>query len=150
MYFDASYENATTGATRENAHWGILEIADMGEAKRRGSRSQRVAAASTVIPTPDVMRDSMGFPESCRFVGYVVHLPDSDEFLAGASEPQPGVVLYQYAAAPGLAKVYANFRTALKIADDIQKHRTVVAYLFDHGTQWLVGFQGTEPEPQLA
>lgn len=75
----------------------------MGEAKRRGSRSQRVAAAATAIPAPDAVRDSVGFPESCRFIGYVVHLPNSDEFLAGASEPQPGVVLRQYAATPGLA-----------------------------------------------
>lgn len=122
----------------------------MGEAKRRGSRSQRVAAASSVNPSPEAMRDSMGFPESCRFVGYVVHLPDSDEFLAGASEPHPGAALYQYAATPGLATVYPNFRAALKVADGIQKHRTVVAYLFDHGTQWLVGFQGREPEQQIA
>ncbi|SOY77489.1 hypothetical protein CBM2589_U10006 [Cupriavidus taiwanensis] len=87
----------------------------------------------------------MGFPESCKFVGYIVHLPDSDEFLAGASEPEPGAFLYKYAATPDLAKAYPNFRTALKIADGIQKHRTVVAYLFDHGTQWLVGFEGGGP-----
>jgi hypothetical protein len=49
----------------------------------------------------------------------------------------------------GASQVYPNFRTALKIADGIQKHRTVVAYLFDHGTQWLVGFQVTE-KPQIA
>ncbi|MNN58240.1 hypothetical protein D3C81_1732790 [compost metagenome] len=92
----------------------------------------------------------MGFPESCKFVGYVVHLPDSDEFLAGASEPQPGAFLYQYAPTPDLAKIYPNLRAALKIAGGIRKHRTVVAYLFDHGTQWLVGFQDGEPEPHMA
>ncbi|SCU98989.1 hypothetical protein CNECB9_560048 [Cupriavidus necator] len=92
----------------------------------------------------------MGFPESCKFVGYVVHLPDSDEFVVSAREPQPGVMFYEYAVTPSLAKAYPNFRSALKIADGIQKLRTVVGYLFDHGSQWLVGFQGTEAEPQIS
>ncbi|WP_434032703.1 hypothetical protein [Cupriavidus sp. a3] len=122
----------------------------MGEARRRGSRDQRVGAAVSSQPTPETIRASMGFPESCKFVGYVVHLPDSDEFVASASEPRPGVMFYEYAVTPGLAKVYPHHRAALKIADGIQKHRTVVAYLFDHGTQWLVGFQGREPERQIA
>ncbi|MCP3025165.1 hypothetical protein [Cupriavidus basilensis] len=120
----------------------------MGEAKRRGSRDQRVAGASALIPTPESVRDNMGFPETCKFIGYVVHLPDSDEFLARATEPQPGVLLYQYAATPGLAKVYPQHHTASKVANGIQKHRTVVAFLFDHGTQWLVGFTDPETEPQ--
>ncbi|MET2529920.1 hypothetical protein [Ralstonia pseudosolanacearum] len=112
----------------------------MGEAKRRGSHAERMEAAIGSVPSPEAMRESMGFAASAKFVGYVVHLPDSDEFLAGATEPQRGVKVYQYAANPDLAKVFADYRVAAKQAAPIQKHRTVVAYLFDHDNQWLVGF----------
>ena len=36
-----------------------------------------------------------------KFVGYVVHLPDSDEFLAGAIVPQDGVTVYGAGVAAG-------------------------------------------------
>ena len=112
----------------------------MGEAKRRGSQTERVEAAIGAVPSPEAMRESMGFAASAKFVGYVVHLPDSDEFLADAMVSQRGVTVYRYGANPDLAKVFADYRGAAKQAAQIQKHRTVVAYLFDHDNQWLVGF----------
>lgn len=36
--------------------------------------------------------------------------------------------------------VYAEYRVAAKQASQIQKPKTVVAYLFDQDNQWLVGF----------
>ena len=62
----------------------------MGEAKRRGSQTERVEAAIGAVPSPEAMRESMGFAASAKFVGYVVHLPDSDEFLADAMESNAG------------------------------------------------------------
>jgi len=112
----------------------------MGEAKRRGSHAERVEAAIGTVPSPEAMRESMGFAASAKFVGSVVLLPDSDEFLADAMESQRGVAVYRYGANPDLTKVFAEYRVAAKQAAQIQKHRTVVAYLFDHDNQWLVGF----------
>lgn len=120
----------------------------MGEAKRRGSFSERVAEATDGQASPETVRESMGFPASVKFAGYVVHLPDREEFLAGASERQ-GVVMYQYAGHPDLAKVFSDYRAAAKLAEAIQKHRTVVAYLFDDGKQWLVGFSDDKPPAGL-
>ncbi|WP_155888105.1 hypothetical protein [Cupriavidus sp. WS] len=55
-------------------------------------------------------------------------------------------MIYEYSRTPALAKVYPDFRQARKTAIGIQKHRALVAYLFDHGSQWAIGFTEDEPD----
>lgn len=119
----------------------------MGEAKRRGNRDQRIAHAVAAQATPESVRVSMGLPDSCRFHGYVVHLPDTDEFLLNSSVAAPGVSVLQYGARPDHAKTWASYRDAERMAAQIKKHRTVVAYLFDNDNQWLLGFDHPDDVP---
>lgn len=119
----------------------------MGEAKKRGNRDQRIAHAIAAQPTAETVRVGMGLPETCQFHGYVVHLPDTDEFLAGSGVTAPGVSAFKYGASPDHAKTWSSYRDAERAAAQIKKHRTVVAYLFDNDNQWLLGFDHPDDVP---
>ncbi|MGC5887707.1 hypothetical protein [Ralstonia pseudosolanacearum] len=119
----------------------------MGEAKRRGNRDQRIADAVAAQTTPESVRVAMGLPETCRFHGYVVHLPDTDEFLVNGGVTAPGVSVFQYGSSPDHAKTWSSYRDAERAAAQIKKHRTMVAYLFDNDNQWLLGFDHPDNVP---
>lgn len=112
----------------------------MGEAKRRGNRDQRMSDAIASQPTPEAMRVQMGFPETAKFHGYVVCLPDSGEFLAGTARTPAGISLVKYSPTPDAAHTWGTYRLAQRAAAQIEKHRTDVGYLFDNDNQWLLGF----------
>jgi hypothetical protein len=112
----------------------------MGEEKRRGNRDQRVAEAMTARQTPESVRVEMGLPESCQFHGYVVYLPDTDEFVAGTDGSSHGASMTAYGATPNLAKTWPTYRAAEQAAVPIKKHRTVVSYLFSSDSKWYLGF----------
>lgn len=115
----------------------------MGEAKRRGNREQRVADAIAARPTPETVRAQMGFPETVKFHGYVVCLPDSGEFLAGTGCTAEGVSIFKYGPTPDSAQTWVTYRLAERAAGQIERHRTNVGYLYDEENQWLLGF----PDP---
>ncbi|MDC7716589.1 hypothetical protein PQU95_05105 [Vogesella sp. DC21W] len=55
----------------------------MGQAKKRGSREQRIADALGLNQRTLVdIKKEYGLPATAEFLGYGVHLPVPDEFLA--------------------------------------------------------------------
>jgi len=113
----------------------------MGEAKRRGNREQRLAAAVAAQPTPDEVRAEMGFPETAKFHAYVVCLTETGEFLAGSTSTPAGISVVKYVATPDTAQTWPTLRAAERAAGQIEKYRTAVGYLFDNENQWLLGFR---------
>lgn len=55
----------------------------MGQAKKRGSREQRIAESLGLKERSlEEIKREFGLPATAKFLGYGVHLPESDEFLA--------------------------------------------------------------------
>lgn len=72
---------------------------------------------------------------SAKHLGYVVHLEETDEFLASYSSS--GVVNhYAWAITPELALVFTSVRKAINVA--IEKDGAIVCYLFELDKQYAV------------
>ena len=74
--------------------------------------------------------------EDSKFLGYVVHLPHSDEFLAMSEEDEISEQR-MWAKIPGMAIIYNNKKAAKKEAKSYGKGALVVK-LFDAGDQYIV------------
>jgi hypothetical protein len=111
----------------------------MGEAKRRGTVDVRAAQAKERkhIPVSEALAD-LGLPPDSKFVGYVVHNPEKDDFLASLDE-QGDVIKRAYIGTPEGALVFDDYAEACRVADGIQK-RTIIGTLFDVGSQLVVAF----------
>ncbi len=72
-----------------------------------------------------------GLPKNAKFVGYVVHLSDSDEFLSLYDE-SPDASGFVWAKIPDLAHVFDSFYKAENFVKIYGKD-SVVALLFDLG-----------------
>ena len=102
----------------------------MGQAKNRGSLEDRIKQAqekkanTETITISEAMK-KLNLPESAQFSGYVIHLPESDEFLANIDETEE-MVKYAYAKTPIFAKKYENAEDAIAIAKEIEKHKIYV------------------------
>lgn len=83
----------------------------------------------------DVIK-ALGLPAESKFLGYVVHLPNEDEFLAYSKE-SAGIVQRAFAKTPHGAKIYSSYKKALRDS----KGCSQVAdphLLFDVGNQYYV------------
>lgn len=78
----------------------------------------------------------LGLPEGSQFLGYVVHLPDSDEFLA-SFEDTPEVTKRSFSQSPLLAKRYGDYHQALGESQACKQHAEPWL-LFDTGDQLVV------------
>lgn len=87
------------------------------------------------IPVEEAIK-RLGLPEGTTFEGYVVHLVESDEFLALHSDDgyQEG---WGWAKTPSFAKVWESSKKAEKMARKYGKS-AVVRLLFDIGEQYWV------------
>lgn len=88
------------------------------------------------ISVEEIIRE-LNLPEDTHFVGHVVHLPESDEFLAKVKKTKSGAQRVWVKGSPGQAKIY-GFEKALKQVVDYGRG-AVVAYLLDQGQQYIVG-----------
>lgn len=110
----------------------------MGQAKRRGSRDQRVAERLGLIERSlDDIKKETGIPSEARFLGYGLHLEASDEFLA-LLEDLPDVLKKGWVKDPQNAKVFASIREAFD-ATRLCEGACVVG-LFDTAEQTWVAF----------
>lgn len=87
------------------------------------------------IKISDLIKEH-GLPENSKFIGFVVHLPDKDEFLADV-EYHPGYENRMWSKVPDLAKLY---KTQKKAEKEIKRYgkSACVAMLLDSGSQYIV------------
>lgn len=114
----------------------------MGQAKNRGSLADRIKQAKEkeadlIELTVSEAIEKMGIPKDAIFSGYVVHLPERDEFLANIEENDM-MVKYAYAKTPILALKFEDVQEAIKIAKEIDKHKVYVCIFFEDDTRiWV-------------
>lgn len=91
------------------------------------------------------VKAAYGLPTDAVFLGYVVHLPDSEEFLVSVQKfPRRWHQLgagWLWAKHPGMAKVFGDHRAAWRVVQDCDRAAAVV-HLFDVGDQFFVAFDG--------
>jgi len=78
----------------------------------------------------------LGLPENAEFKGYVVHLPNEEEFLVEI-EGTRDFVKRLFTVDPTMAKVYTDHRKATKDSKKC-KQETMVCLLFDIGPHLVV------------
>jgi len=81
------------------------------------------------------IKAQIGIPESSQFLGYVVHVPSTDEFLAEAKEGG-GVSFRAFVKGPELAQRYSEYDHAHRRAGESKKPAEV-GLLFDTGSQFI-------------
>lgn len=81
-------------------------------------------------PISAVLKE-IGLPPETLFIGYVVHLPNNDEFLAFHHEEEY-IEHRAFCKTPDLALVYSDYHEAVKAANGC-KQKTLVCILFDTG-----------------
>lgn len=85
--------------------------------------------------TTEIIKE-LGLPEGSKCLGYVVHLPNEDEFLAYCKETHE-MTQRAFSKTPNGAKVYKVYKKALRDAKGCnQKAETYL--LFDIGSQLIV------------
>lgn len=110
----------------------------MGQEKQRDSRQSSIAAAqSNRVQTPvSAIRKEFNLPDNAEYLGCVVWLRDSDEFLATIRET-PAVTHREYTKTPALAMQFESREDADAVAEKIP-HAATSAILFDLGDQYYV------------
>ena len=83
----------------------------------------------------EVIRE-LGLPENTKYLGYVVHLPQKDEFLAYTKETRV-ITERVFSKTPDAAKVYTSYDIALREAKACNQHAEPWL-LFDVGNQYYV------------
>ena len=119
----------------------------MGQAKKRGTASERIEAAKTrndalyesygVKETDiDEVRRDIGLSDSAQFLGYVVNVPDSDEFLAKYKN-DGGVVVRGLSSTPMNAMIFSTVDSAVDAAKTF-KYPVDVCLFFEDDKQVYV------------
>jgi len=117
----------------------------MGQAKQRGTQAERLAqSAEAKRKTAEALglvrrdlndaREGLGLPLDAPFLGYVVHIPANDEFLADFKD-SPLATSRSWTKSPGLAQRFEHFADAYKLA---REDREIVVGLFETATQFVV------------
>ncbi|WP_372995630.1 hypothetical protein [Marinobacter sp.] len=81
-------------------------------------------------PIEEVIAE-LGLPPESKFMGYVVHLPNEDEFLAFLKETSTAIKR-GFVKSPSGAKVYQSYKRALRDAGKC-KQKAEPNLLFDIG-----------------
>ncbi|MDD2467014.1 MAG: hypothetical protein PHI97_23725 [Desulfobulbus sp.] len=107
----------------------------MGKIKLNRSKKKRAAKeTSQGKPSVEELRRTLGFPDGTAFLGYAIHLKESDEFLAELTDlPEEGIVKKVWTSTPQHAVCYNTLSNALKILEECPN--AVVVGLFDTGNQ---------------
>lgn len=117
----------------------------MGEAKQRGTHTERLAqtveakrkaAEALGLEQRDLseIREELDLPQDAPFHGYVVHIPASDEFLADFKDSWHDTSR-GWTKNPGLAQRFEHFVDAYQLA---RLDREIVVGLFETDTQFIV------------
>lgn len=113
----------------------------MGQAKNRGLLEERIRQAQdredrfygTQSSIEDV-KQALKLPDDAQALGYVIHLPDQDEFVA-TLEDNEMIFSVSYAKLPEMAKVYDEPDLAIADAKKITKHKLLVCVLFESSSK---------------
>ena len=81
------------------------------------------------------IKAEIGIPDSSAFLGYVVHIPSTDEFLAQAKEGG-GASFRAFVKGPELSQRFGEYDHALTQAA-ASKKSAEVGLLFDTGSQFI-------------
>lgn len=116
----------------------------MGQSKQRGTFEERKKQANErlkreyglfEVNIQEFIKDS-DLPENSKLLGYVVNIPDSDEYLADIHFGD-GVVNKTIAKIPALAKVFDDIEDALKARDEFS-YPVDICLMFETDQQYLV------------
>lgn len=108
----------------------------MGQARGRGTQEERIALAKGLRPISlENLKKEFGLPEDAKYLGYAVHLPDSDEFLLDLQDTL-NQLAKTWAGTPELAKRYDRFDVAY--ADSRKCTGAIVVCMFDIGDKIFV------------
>lgn len=88
------------------------------------------------------VKEELGLPDAAKFCGFVIHIPENDEFIGKIKETPFGKII-GYAPTPDYAIKYRRYDKAIKAAMKCDKYRTLIGFLFDLGDRHYVGFEGT-------
>lgn len=110
----------------------------MGQAKKCCTRERRVAEALGLKERSlSEIKQGLGIADDAEFLGYAVHLENSDEFLAEFTDsPEEGITRKAWAKTPELAQAYGTFIEAHDVSK--QCRGAVVVGMFDTGNQIMV------------
>ncbi|WP_083704983.1 hypothetical protein [Motiliproteus sp. MSK22-1] len=82
------------------------------------------------------LKKSLGLPKDFKFKGYVLHLDDSDEFLATYQENEI-FLRTGWTPFPEMAKVFKKPKHVLKILNERDKGG-LICYLFENDVQCVI------------
>ncbi len=108
----------------------------MGEAKKRGTKDQRTAAAMGLRESSVAeLRAKLSLPSEAEYLGYAVHLEDRDEFLAEISDTEE-MLKKIWAKTPELALRFDSISEAIDTSNKCAG--SIVVGMFDVGSQIYV------------
>ena len=110
----------------------------MGKLKLHGSRRKAITRELGLKKTTlEEIKQKFGFPDITKFLGYSVHLEESDEFLAKFDElPKEGITKKIWTKTPQMAQLYEKFTKAYEIS--IQCQDAIVVGMLDTEDQIIV------------
>ncbi len=116
----------------------------MGQAKRRGSLEQRIKQSQESDSnfygeklSLSELQNNLGLSSEAKVLGYVIHLPDNDEFVAKLVDTSTTFSVV-YAKTPELALKYENVNHAIKDAEKITKHKLLVCVLLEDADKYCI------------
>lgn len=112
----------------------------MGQAKNRGSREERIAESLGLQQRSLAdIKKQYGLPDTAEFLGYGVHLPEPDEFLA-TFEESAGATKKAWSKDPQAALMADSFADAYETSRKCRG--SIVVGMFDLGDQIYVAQVG--------
>lgn len=116
----------------------------MGQAKNRGSLEERIIQAQErqnnyygTKSSIEEVKQELGLPDDAQAIGYVIHLPDEDEFVAQIQDNHM-IFSVGYTKLPEIAKIYEEPDQAIDDAKKITKHKLLVCVLFESSKQYFI------------
>lgn len=114
----------------------------MGQAKQRGSLDERITQAQQEKlegeqVTIEEAKRRLELPENAKFLGYVIHLYDEDEFVGKVEETEIAINRI-YVKIPDLAQIYGTAEDAVNEALKIDKYRLLVCLLFEVNNKHMI------------
>ena len=116
----------------------------MGQAKNRGSLEDRIKQSQEKQDnfygskaTIEEIIKGLDLPADSKAIGYVIHLPEKDEFVANIKDTAE-IFSVAYTGRPELAERYETPEKAIFDAKKITKHKLLVCVLLESSTQYFI------------